>query len=39
MALAVTGMLLPADTNESHNSVTGLPVPLRIMCRLTSGNR
>jgi hypothetical protein len=25
--------------NERHNLVTGLPAPLRVLCRLTSGNR
>ncbi len=25
--------------NECRNSVTGLPAPLRILCRLTRGNR
>ena len=28
-----------AGGNESHSPVTGLPAPLRILCRLTSGNR
>jgi hypothetical protein len=27
------------SSDECLNSVTGLPAPLRILCRLTSGNR
>lgn len=37
------GQALPAvrsmKTNDCHNLVTGLPAPLRILCRLSSGNR
>jgi hypothetical protein len=25
--------------NESHNSVAGLPAPVRILCRLIRGNK
>lgn len=35
-------LLLVQETRSSNkrlNSVTGLPAPLRIVCRLTSGNR
>jgi hypothetical protein len=34
---ALTSPATPSCGNESLNSVTGLPTPLRIPCRLTSG--
>ena len=30
---------MTVSPNECHNSVTGLPAPLRILCHLTRGNR
>lgn len=38
MVRAVIGVPLPADTNESHNPVTGLPAPLRVDTWLACGN-